>query len=261
MQVVSLGFRTDLALLRLGGSLIDDRGDHQVISTPHNPTFWWGNFVLLQRPPTESVTWLDVFATEFPRATHRAFGVDGTAGTRDDVRCLTDHGLAFDASVVLTAQAVHAPARSASTAQYRPLTTDDDWAQSVEVRMRCDTEFEPQAHHAFVTAKAATNRRLVEDGHGAWFGAFVDGRLAAQLGLVSAGDGLARFQTVETDPPYRRRGLASGLVHTASQYGLDELGAQTLVMAADPEYFAIDLYRALGFTVSETQLKVEQAPR
>ena len=48
--------------------------------------------------------------------------------------------------------------------------------------MRLDTEFEPVAHRGFVDAKTATNRQLVEDGHGAWFGAFVDGLLVAQLG-------------------------------------------------------------------------------
>lgn len=41
MEVRSLGYRTDLALLRLGGSEFEDRGDHLVVRTPHNPTFWW----------------------------------------------------------------------------------------------------------------------------------------------------------------------------------------------------------------------------
>jgi hypothetical protein len=35
------------------------------------------------------------------------------------------------------------------------------------------------------------------------------------------------------------------------------LGAQTLVMVADPGYHAIDLYRSLGFAVTETQLQAE----
>ena len=37
---VSLGFRTDLALLALGGSEIEDRGRHGVVRTPANPTYW-----------------------------------------------------------------------------------------------------------------------------------------------------------------------------------------------------------------------------
>jgi predicted GNAT family acetyltransferase len=104
------------------------------------------------------------------------------------------------------------------------------------------------------------HRRLTEAGHGGWFGAFVDGRLVSQLGLFCASPGLARFQSVETDPALRRQGLAGSLLHYASRYGLDELGAKTLVMVADPNYFAIDLYRAVGFVATETQLQVERAP-
>lgn len=37
MDVRSLGYRTDLALLRYGGSEIEDRGDHVVIRSPDNP--------------------------------------------------------------------------------------------------------------------------------------------------------------------------------------------------------------------------------
>ena len=81
--------------------------------------------------------------------------------------------------------------------------------------------------------------------------------MASQLGIFATGDGLARYQSVETDPEYRRRGLARGLVHLAGRYGLDNL-APKLVIVADPEYFAIDLYRSVGFEVTATQLQVER---
>jgi hypothetical protein len=45
-----------------------------------------------------------------------------------------------------------------------------------------------------------------------------------------------------------------------SDYGLSELGARTLAMVADPTYFAIDLYRTLGFEATESQLMVERKP-
>ncbi len=103
--------------------------------------------------------------------------------------------------------------------------------------------------------KAQTNRGLVDDEHGQWFGAFADGQLVAQLGLVAAGPGLARFQAVETDPAHRRRGLAGSLVHHTSRYGLSTLGVGTLVMVADPDYYAVDLYRQIGFSSTQTQLQ------
>jgi hypothetical protein len=50
------------------------------------------------------------------------------------------------------------------------------------------------------TARLAAERAITEAGHGSWFGAFIDGRLLAQLGLITGQAGLARYQNVETHP-------------------------------------------------------------
>ncbi len=261
MDVTSLGFRTDLALLQLGGSELEDRGDHLVVRTPHNPAFWWGNFLLLTRPPEAADTdvWLDRFATEFPEARHRAFGVDGTDGDLADLAGFADRGMSVEASTVMTATSVQPPARPNREAEYRRLVSDDDWAQSVQLRIACDDSDEP-GHEEFVNRRAATDRALSEAGHGGWSGAFLDGRLVSQMGLFAASPGLARFQSVETHPEMRGRGFAGTLVHHTSTYGFSELGATTLVMVADPEYLAIRVYRSVGFAATQTQLQAERPP-
>src|SRR6478609_6608617 len=177
MDVTSLGFRTDLALLERSGSTIVDHGDHLVVTSPANPGFYWGNFLLLDHVPARNRVdeWLQRFTAAFPEAQHRALGFDNPRGS------------------------------------------------------------------------------LTTYGHGAWFGAFLDGVLVAQMGLVRAGAGLARFQAVETHPDQRGRGLAGTLVHHVSGYGFTELGAHTLVMVADPGYHAIRVYRAVGFDGTEAQ--------
>ena len=48
----SLGYRTDLALLTLGGSTVQQRDGYLVVRTPANPLHWWGNFLLLPYLPT-----------------------------------------------------------------------------------------------------------------------------------------------------------------------------------------------------------------
>ena len=58
MAVVSLGYRTDLMLLGLQGSVIERQAGYQVIRTPANPTFHWGNFLLLGRGPDDLVAGL-----------------------------------------------------------------------------------------------------------------------------------------------------------------------------------------------------------
>lgn len=79
-------------------------------------------------------------------------------------------------------------------------------------------------------------------------------------GQGRCGQTLARFQSVETDPDYRRRGLAGSLLYRCARYGLEELVASTLVMVAEAGYRAIDLYRAAGFEATESQLHVERGP-
>jgi len=80
------------------------------------------------------------------------------------------------------------------------------------------------------------------------------------MGLYSDGHGLARFQSVDTHPEARGRGLAGTLVHYVSTYGLSTLHARTLVMVADPDYHAIRIYRSVGFENTETQVAIELAP-
>jgi len=263
VDIVSLGCRTDLALLQLGGTEVDDRGDHLVVRSPHNPRFWWGNYLLLSGVPAPEDTdaWLERFAAEFPGAQHVALGFDGTQGRVDDLAAFTERGLKCESSTVMTATAVHEPPRPNPDGTYRQLSSDDDWAQSLELHAVCnDDGADDENSREFVTRRIATNRALAEAGHGGWFGAFVDGALVSQMGLFAASPGLARFQSVETHPDARRRGLAGALVHHVSQYGFGELGATTLVMVADPDYSAIRLYRAVGFSDGESQLQAERPP-
>jgi GNAT superfamily N-acetyltransferase len=263
VDVTSLGYRTDLALLRLGGSEIFDRGDHLVIRSPHNPLHWWGNFLLLDSVPVAAQTdiWLERFAAEFPAARHLAFGFDGVDGRVEDLAGFAESGLRCEASTVLSASVVTEPARPNRDATYRMLTSDDDWAQSIELRIDCDDELaDEENHREFATLDVETKRALCEAGHGGWFGAFLDGRLVSQMGLFSASPGLARFASVETHPDARGRGLAGTLVHHVSQYGFAQLGARTLVMVADPDYLAVRIYRALGFSDGERQLQAERPP-
>ena len=137
--VRSLGYRTDLALLTLGGRTLEQRDDHVLVRTPDNPLHWWGNFLLLPRPPAAEETgrWLDRFAAEIPDATHVAFGVDGTDGQVTDLRGMTAAGLHVEAARVLTATAVHQPPHPNRSAEFRPLAGDDDWAQLVDLRLAC----------------------------------------------------------------------------------------------------------------------------
>ena len=157
----------------------------------------------------------------------------------------------------MTSSSVHEPARPNAEATYRPLRTDDDWAQQLELSLAGEDE-----HHTreFATRRVEAHRQVTEAGHGQWFGAFLGDRLVSSMGLLRASEGLARFQLVKTHPEYRGRGLAGSLVHATSRFGFEELDAKTLVMVADPDYLAIRIYRSVGFEDTETQLGAALTP-
>ena len=259
MELKSLAWRTDLALLGYSGSEVLDRGDHLVVRTPDNPSYYWGNFLLLRDLPAadEVAGWVEVFEREYPASRHRAMGVDGTDGSRDDIAPFLSRGFTTDQSAVMTATAVHEPPRPNTEATIRPLVSDDDWERQVRLTLAGE---ESELSVEFATGKARAHRRLVEQGRGAWFGAFLGEELVSSLGLFVASEGLARFQDVKTHPDARGRGLCGTLVHAAGRYGFDELGVHTLVMVADPDYLAIRVYRSVGFSETERQLQVLRRP-
>ncbi len=256
MRITSLGFRTDLALRVLEGAVVTDRGDHLVVRTPDNPDHWWGNFLLLAAWPGPGTggDWLARFAAEFPQARHIALGVDSA----DDGIVpgeFTAAGLELTRDAVLTCTAVQPPPHPNAEAEIRPLESNQDWAQSVELGLRCFDHGQPGD---YLERRAAARRRLVSRGRGAWFGAFAGGRLLAQLGMFDVGDGYARYQHVETDPAARRQGLAGTLVWHAGRYGREVLGAGTLVIVADAADVAIRVYRACGFADRQAQFSFER---
>lgn len=254
----SIAFITDVAIRAMEGASVTERHGYQVIRTPDNPGFWWGNFLLLDALPEPGTAglWLDRFAEEFPGAKHVTLGVDTTDADAEVPADFTEAGLEAERSITLTATSVTKPRRVNQEAEIRALASDDDWQQTIDLGLRVAEAEELEYHQG----RARARRRVTEQGLGAWFGAFEDGRLVAQLGLLLAGAGLARYQSVETDPAMRRRGLAGTLVWQAGRYGLDELGAHTLVIVADKDGDAIRLYRSVGFADAEGQFSLFRTP-
>jgi hypothetical protein len=128
MDVESLAFRTDIALLQQTGSVAEDRGDHLVVRTPHEPSFYWGNFLLLATPPAPALVdhWIGVSRHEFPGAEHVSIGMDRC----EDVAALQplrEAGFRVDTVVAMTTGSVRPDDRVPGGAELRTLVTDADW--------------------------------------------------------------------------------------------------------------------------------------
>lgn len=260
MHIRSLGFRTDLRLLELAGSVIEDRGTHLVVRSPANPTHYWGNFLLLADLPVPGGERevVGAFRTEFPLARHVAIGVDGTEDRAEQAAAFAEAGLEVDSAVVLTTRSVVPP--SPTQAELRPLAGEEDWEARAVLSRDANPEYDPTDFLVFARARVAQERALVAAGHGRRYGAFLEGRLVATAGVFRVGGDLARFQSVETHPEVRRQGLAAAVVHAAARYALDELGAPTLVMVAESDSQGLRIYRSLGFADSERMLQLQLSP-
>ena len=261
MKLQSLGYRTDLIFANFNGT-VTDNGDHIVIRTPSNPTFYWGNFVIFESAPqaADIESWLETFRKEIPYATHVAIGWD--AQEPGETEAFIEAGLTLEESIVMTAKSVHAPARVNSEAVYRALETNEDYAQAISLGEACNDDHEASGYRVFLERKFAAYREMADAGLGAWFGAFLDGRMVCGMGLFTDAaptNRIARFQKVETHPDFRRLGLCGTLVHHVGMYGLEQLRADTLVMVADPEYHAARIYESVGFKPTEKQFGFQKS--
>lgn len=260
MNLRSLGYRTDLMFPRFDG-LVVDRGDYLVVRTPSNPRFYWGNFLLFNAPPgpDDLPRWRQLFAAEIggpPQIDHLAFGWDAPDGATGAVQCFLDAGFALLHSVVRTATAVHPPPRPNAALVMRPVSSDRDWQEALELQLRCqgDTEL-TESFVAFTGRQMARYRAMAEAGRGAWFGAFLDCVMVGGLGVFTE-SGLGRFQEVVPHPAYRRQGICGTLVAHASQYACKHLDAQLLVIVTDSAE-AARIYESVGYRVMEQQVGVD----
>jgi GNAT superfamily N-acetyltransferase len=262
LKVRSLAWRTDLIFPAFDGEIVD-RGNYLVVRTPANPTFYWGNFLLFDRPPTDEDVrrWARLFAEEIgspPQVRHQAFGWDSPEGDPGAAQAFEAQGFRLLVSSVLTASQVSPPPHVDPALAVRALESDDDWRAATENQIRCRDEGQDEGDfHTFKETQMRRYRAMAAAGLGAWFGAFLGPTLVADLGIYRAGS-LGRFQSVETHPAHRGRGAAGTLVFRAARHALGAWGLGTLVLVADEGSPADRLYRSVGFLPTERGVTLER---
>jgi len=105
-----------------------------------------------------------------------------------------------------------------------------------------------ERHREFQRRQVARRHRAIAAGNGLWVGARArDGLLVASLGVLRVEGHLGRYQHVDTHPDWRRQGICSRLLFEAARLARERFEIETLVIAADREYHALDLYHKVGF--------------
>ena len=258
MHPTSLGFRTDLALLTASGSTVEDRGTHLVVRTPANPTYYWGNFLLLAEAPFPGGERevVGAFHTEFPEARHVSIGIDAPDLSPEARAAFEAAGLVVDVASVLTASSLRPPREV--DGEVRALESEADWESRARLSAAIEERDDEETHLRFARGRNVQEQSLVADGRGTRFGVFVDNEVVSTAAVFTTEPGVARFQSVETHSDHRRKGLAAAAVHAAGRHALEHLGARTLVIVADDDGEAIGIYRRLGFADTERQLMLER---
>lgn len=246
MSDIPPGWDTDLAVLRHTGSMIEDRGDHLLVRSPHNPDFHWGNCLLVTDEDAvgDAGRWVETFQAAFPDAAWIAIGLTRMP---DDGDTWARHGLDLEVDDVLTTRTVPRETPLDEGYPVRRLT-GKDWMQSVALSVAENDrtgEQEPESFGRFVQAQMQARRALSERGVGAFFGAFRDGVLVAELGIVRCGT-TARYQGVGTAEHHRRRGLASHLLGVAARWAAS-YGCDRWVIITEATNPAGRVYRSVGF--------------
>jgi ribosomal protein S18 acetylase RimI-like enzyme len=258
----SIGWRTDLELRRREGALVIEHEDHLEIRTPENPGYRWGNFLLITRPYVagEAERWIERFDAAFPDVGYAAIGLDGIVPDERAIAEFEAAGMSSEVNAVLATDRPGplTPRKPVPAGhELRPVRSDRDWQLAVELHVSA-AEVHEQGFREFLEAHMRAIRRACEQGHGSWWGAFADDRMVCGLGIFDAGQHVGRFQSVDTHPAHRRRGLASNLMAGACEHARAELEVDTLAIVADPQYFAIDIYRSLGFDERERMTQFER---
>lgn len=260
MNQISLGQQTDLAILELTGSEINTYEDHVVVKTPQNPNYHWGNFILVLDPAkiNDCSYWVSRFEHEFPDKDWIALDLPEMPS---DTASWEKQGIALEKLDVLSSNSTPSKAPLPSGYTTRALQ-GSDWEALILQEIAglvSEYDYEPEKVEAFVRETNAARQRLCREENAAWFGAFLGEDLVANLGVIKCGK-TARYQSVETHPDHRRKGLASHLLGIAATWS-EQKACDKWVIVTEETNDAGRVYRRAGFKPDVPTVNAYRKPK
>lgn len=251
MEIKSIGLKSDLMFLEWTSD-IKDRGEYLKIETIDNPKYFWGNLLVFNRPPQASdyLHWIEIFKTEFsknPEIEHITFTWD-IFGSKPDLSLFLENGFNKEEVIVLTCSEIKKQFDNNSI-QLKKIETNEEWEQVINLQFQTGIETDgylPEKYRPFIQQKFEHYKKLIDNGHGEWFGAFQSGVLVSDLGLFGNKE-FMRFQSIETKTSHRKQGIAQNLIEFASH----QLISENYIIQALHDGPAIDMYMKIGFNIKE----------
>ncbi len=250
MRARSLGLWTEIELAQTRGA-VADRGDYLAVTTPDDPTYDFGNVLVLAAPvqPGTLPRWLERFAAEVgtpPSIKHVTLRWDTTTGEVGARAELEAAGFRVEVDQVMLARAVVGPA-AISGLTLRALTADE-LVLTAELAFAI-SEDHGDLHRQVLARRAAWQADLVRAGRAVFRAAFDGDALVGSVGIVSLWR-FARYQDVQVAVAHRQRGIASALLAAAAR-DMEATGASVMVIVAEPGSPAAAVYARAGFDIAE----------
>ncbi|HSP55968.1 MAG TPA: GNAT family N-acetyltransferase, partial [Dehalococcoidia bacterium] len=183
---------------------------------------------------------------EFAHCSHRRFHVDFRTGPLVTARLALD-GYTRDDSLLMLLDGELAG--SPGEHDVRPVRTDDDWRAYAALKAADWEEHrqklpEPKPGPEIGEAFVSIYRRKAPDLQ--YYLAYIGGKAAAFFAAWPGGNGMGQVEDLFTLPEFRRRGLATALMHRCVR-DCRERGARKVIIACDPGDTPKQMYSAMGF--------------
>ncbi len=249
LSIGMLGAETEWRLLGDSATLRRLEGGWQ-LSTPTEAAFYFGNALYLDQAPGDRRRWEARFDQAFAGCDgigHYTFVWSGNEGGHGFQREeWINAGYDYtECQALVVSSTTFAPVPPNPDIRYRRFATADDWRQWQDVLLACrDAGHEEEDYRGFLQGRMRAFQTLAQNGQGDMWGAFDGDELLATAGLFHW-EAFGRFQLVATVPHARKRGLARQLLSVMADWGLARVPC--LVIVAETDYHAIELYRKLGF--------------
>ncbi|MDQ3021979.1 MAG: GNAT family N-acetyltransferase [Bacteroidota bacterium] len=257
--MTSLAYKTDLVQVRHEG-IVDNCEDYYVIRTPSRKNYFWGNYILIKKneKSIDVRKWINIYKKEFSNNNpyFLTFGLDAKKVSNEIVIEFQKHGFTLKKAEVLSCSSLKKPEVPKAEITFREIINNEDWDGWVEVHMDESWQFSKETQYGFQLQHLENIKKLVMNNFMRRFGAYINNKMVGELGIFSD-LGIGRFNLVSTHQDYRNLRICSNLIYYTGNKTFNENAASQLIIVADDDYFAKNIYKKLGFEVVEEQIGFE----
>lgn len=260
-QFKSLGIESNFLMDTFLANTIE-KDEYFVIQTPGRPNYFWGNYILMKKPPVKGdfEKWVNVFETEVGEKRERGFCAitfDLKSDETFDASDFFKNKFRIGIDKILIADKIIKPEKFNAKLTVREYELSKNLNSYIEVHFDNNWPYGDKAEQEeFLMEQAMSFSSLVSKDVAKRFGCYLNNKLVADLGIYW-NDKIVRFNSISTHQSYRRLGACSTLVYSVSKKLFEQNPNTRLVMQADENYHAALIYESIGFKPKEKVITLE----